>query len=576
MAQVPYSPVPSQTLSEIPTPEMKPAIPAAAFGGEVGQALSKLGTVTEGAGNEIFARAIALQNLQNETDAKEADAKYMIDAGKLHANYSALEGKAAVDAYPKYTADLQKLRIDTRESLPTAMSQKMYDSSSLSTMGRSIFNGAGHAATEQKKYVVNTATANMDLDAKSVEDNPQDPRLFEDKLRRTERNAATVAAAHGFGEAQEKDLLLKATSKLWSQRIIGLSRTDPFTAAKELDDAKTNLTQDDYLKVDNTVRATSRAVGSTQIANEIFNAGKAGPDKAPASFSDMEKEVRAKAKDLNPDDPLLEQHAVSQLHSIYNQQKYAQRQEQGANMETINKALHDGVVDYQTFRANPQLAAAEDALYDSGKKINIPGMINTYNAARDKADNESHFRTLMGQSNNDVLGFLDQNPYEDKHLSQGQMNQIVARQSALKKQVGQDPQVDRAMSWLRQGFGSQMQALGTYSRTKTNTEDYDHLTGTVQDAMSIWAEQHQGKQPTQKEFDEQIAPKVIQQRSEKGWLWNTNKPFYNQDTPDDFAEKVKAHVIAKGGVEPTPEELNRAYVRMQLLKLYPGKAKSSE
>src|SRR6266404_7649341 len=246
MPQVPYSGVPSQTLADIPTPEMNPRVPGAAFGGEVAQAVQGLGKTVSGAGDEIFNRAIALQNLNNETEASEADAKYMIEAGKIHAEYNAKEGKERVDAFPKYQQDLQESRRQIRGSLSSPMAQKMYDRQSLSTMGRSIYNGAGAAATAQRQYVVGTATSQMELDAKSVEDDPKDPTLFKEKLRRTEQNAITVSAAHGFetGGPQEQALQQKARSRLWAQRIIGNSRIDPFGAAKELDENKTELTQE--------------------------------------------------------------------------------------------------------------------------------------------------------------------------------------------------------------------------------------------------------------------------------------------------------------------------------------------
>src|SRR5882762_8557839 len=106
MVQVPYNPVPSQTLADIPAPEMNPRIPSAAFGGEAAQALSGFGKTAEHVGDEIFARAIALQNLNNEAEATEADAKYMQTAGDLHAEFNAKQGKERVDAYPKYKQDL--------------------------------------------------------------------------------------------------------------------------------------------------------------------------------------------------------------------------------------------------------------------------------------------------------------------------------------------------------------------------------------------------------------------------------------------------------------------------------------
>src|SRR5258708_2202373 len=54
---------------------MQPRVPAAAFGGEGAQAVSGLGRTVAGAGDEIFSRAIALQNLQNAAEATEADDK---------------------------------------------------------------------------------------------------------------------------------------------------------------------------------------------------------------------------------------------------------------------------------------------------------------------------------------------------------------------------------------------------------------------------------------------------------------------------------------------------------------------
>src|SRR5258706_6396567 len=163
MPQVPYTGVPSQTLADIPTPEMNPRVPSAAFGGEVAQAVQGLGKTVAGAGDEIFNRAIALQNLQNEAEATEADAKYMIEVGKIHAEYSAKEGNERVQAFPKYRQDMQDIRQNIRGTLSSPMSQKMFDRSSLSTMGRTIFNGAGAAATAQRQYVVGTATSQMEL-----------------------------------------------------------------------------------------------------------------------------------------------------------------------------------------------------------------------------------------------------------------------------------------------------------------------------------------------------------------------------------------------------------------------------
>lgn len=576
MPQVPYQPYPTAQPENRAIPNVSINTPAAAFGANIGQAIETLGHTTEHVGDELFTRAIALQQLKNETEAKEADAQYMIGAGKLHADYSSLQGKAAVDAYPKYAQDLQELRKSIRGGLATDQSQKMYDSQSLSTMGRSIFNGAGHAATEQKQWAIGTAKAQIDLDSKTVEDSPGDDVLFQSKLNRVKENASQLAGLQGFDPEgpQAKDLTLKVTSQLWSQRIIGLSRTAPFEAARVLDDNKTNLTQGDYLKVDNAVRATSRAVGATNIANDVFAGGQETADRPAKSLKEMEAEAEVKAKDQNPDDPILAQHAVQTLRGKYNQEKYAAKQEDFENQQIIAGGIQAGVKDIQQLRANPKLAAAMDAL-PKDKQLAIPGQINRYNAAVDKTTNQDNFMRLKGMSNNDVESFLNTDLTHEK-LSQQDMRGLMEQQRKLKELPNSDPRVSRAVGQIRGALGSQLEALKVYRRTDGNKDDYDHFTGAVQSALDVWQETN-GKPPTYKDVVETIGPQVVRQIAEPGWLWGENKvPFFNQAVPKEFTEKLKSDVVGKGGAEPSPEQIQKAFIRTQFIKLYGKKEKSGE
>lgn len=574
MPQVPYSPIPTEQPSGQGAPTINiPANPDA-FGVNIGQALEGLGKTVEGAGNELFGRAVALQQLSNETEAKQADANYMIKAGELHANYGALQGKDAVDAYPDYAKSLEKLRTDIRGGLSNDMTRKMYDGSSLSTMSRSIFNGAGHAATQNKQWAIGTAKAQIDLDAKTVEDNPADEKLFQDKLARVQEGARQLSGLQGLGQdsPQEQDLTLKATSKLWSQRIVGLSRTDPFTAAKMLDENKTELTTDDYAKVDNTVRAQGRAVGSANIANEVYANGK-GSDTTPAkSLKDMEDEARTKAQKIDPKDPLLANHAVAALHGVYNQDKYAQKQEDWTNSQVVDGAIQSGVKDMQELRANPKIAAAIDAL-PKDKQLAIPGAINRYNAARDKITNENNYVTLNGLSNNDVEGFLNTDLTKEQ-LSQGDMRKLMTKQQTLKEKAGSDPRVNRAITQIRGAMGSQLEALGIFKRTESNKEDYDHFTGALQSALDVWQDANK-KPATYDDVVNKIAPEVLKQRTVPGYLWNSKEPMFKQEVPSDFSKSLKVDVVAKGGVEPTDEQIYKAYLRTQFNTLY-GKKKPSE
>lgn len=574
MPQVPYQNFTTAQPSSTGTPNVNVSTPAAAFGGNVAEAISGLGHSISHVGDELFTRAIALQQLQNETDAKDADSKYMIKAGELHANYSALQGQDAVKAYPQYSKDLEQSRKDIRNGLGNAQAQKMYDSQSLGTMGRSIFNGAGHAATQQRLWSINTAKAQIDLDAKTVEDNPQDDVLFQNKLNRVRQNANQLSDLQGLGQdsPQSKDLTLKASSQLWAQRIVGLSRTAPFEAAKMLDEHKTKLTGPDYQKVDNTVRSTARAVGSVNIANDVYNAGQSTDEKPSKSLKEMETEVEAKAKEQSPDDPILAQHAIAALRGKYNQAKYADKQADWENSQIVESAIINGTTDIQQLRADPKVAAAIDAL-PANKQLAIPGQINRYNSQRDTVTNQESYLRLKGMSNNDVEQFLNTDLTKEK-LNQHDIRTLMEQQRKLKSMPSADPRVSRAINQIKTSLGSQMEALGIYSRTGNNKEDYDHFTGAVQSALDVWQEAH-GKPATYKDVTETIGPQVIQQRAEPGVIWGTNKkPFYNQTVPENFKETVKADVIAKGGVEPTEEQVYRAYIRTQFIKLYGKKEKS--
>jgi hypothetical protein len=75
-----------------------------------------------------------------------------------------------------------------------------------------------------------------------------------------------------------------------------------------------------------------------------------------------------------------------------------------------------------------------------------------------------------------------------------------------------------------------------------------------------------------------IASQLIQQRDVGRSLWHPfgqTQPFFEQAIPDELSKGLKEDVVAKGGVEPSDEQVYRAYVRSQLIKLYGPKGDAS-
>lgn len=271
MPQVPYQPFASEQASSQGAPSISVNAPVAAFGGATGQALSHLGAQLEKSGDELFNRAIAIQQLRDESLAREADADYTERAGLLHAEYNSLQGKSAVEAFPKYMENLRNTREELREGLQGDYARRIYDTSSRSTMGRTIFNGAGHAATSGKKWAVDASTARVAGWKDVALSAPHDDISFKASLDGLREEIETRAAVGGWGPEQTDHAMAEEVSGLWSNRIVGLARTQPWAAKDMLEKNRTKILGQHMEKVDKVVDQHLVTTGSRNISDAVNN-----------------------------------------------------------------------------------------------------------------------------------------------------------------------------------------------------------------------------------------------------------------------------------------------------------------
>ena len=272
MAQVPYSGSPSVEASYSPTPRDNVNPSTAAFGGMTGAALTELGSSFSKDGDELFARAQAMQDLKNHSDAQKATSDYMEQAGKIHADFSALQGKDAVDAYPGYVDNLKKIRTDIGSGLVSPMAQKMYEAESLSVQGRTIFNGAGVAASQNKQYAIGAATARVQSSRNAALVDPTDEKGFQEHVAATVTNTQAQWQLKGADQETIDNATHKAVSDLWYDRITGLANgSQPFTALKMLTSATKDgkINGEDIGKLTSIVRDATHTVGARNVANEV-------------------------------------------------------------------------------------------------------------------------------------------------------------------------------------------------------------------------------------------------------------------------------------------------------------------
>lgn len=271
MPQVPYTGVPSVAPGGVPLSRYHADVSAETFGGNVGAALSSLGGQLQRSGNELFERGVAMQELYNRSEAQDADAQFMEKAGLLHAEYSSLQGKNKVDAYPKYIQDLKDLQEGIAKGMSNDSSRRLFDGASKGTLGRSIFSGAGEAAVANKQYAMGASQARVSAIGNNTLSFPEDERSFQAGLASTEREVRNQAALAGLSPEATEEAVSLQKSKLYGERIKGLAKQQPLAAGRMLDEGVKSGTirGEDIGKLTNIVQQQRNTVGARMISQKV-------------------------------------------------------------------------------------------------------------------------------------------------------------------------------------------------------------------------------------------------------------------------------------------------------------------
>jgi hypothetical protein len=575
MPQVP-APVPTVSVADTPLPKVSVNSPEAAFGGATAAAITNLGHVVEGAGNELFNRAIALQNINNEAEAKEADTKYMIESGKLHAEYNALQGDEAVKAYPKYQEALEKTRTDIRGSISNPAAAKLYDSSSKSTMGRNIFNGAGVAASAQRQYVSQASTARVQSLMDQTIQSP-DEKTFRSSLQSVETEIrGTQAQLAGWSPEKTEEEVARAKSQLITNRVQGMARVDPWGAKEFLEKSRGGLIATDVNKADQYVQIATHGAGAKLISAEVNEDLKSDPLGAGKTLQERIDEGVEKAKKLAPDDPLMADYARQRIISDWNLSRSVKKDFDLNNKNTISKALM-GQYDPQgklpttveELTAHPEARAAWEQMdaKDQRSYLNVLSK----NAKGDQSwTNESLRRNLQlkGLAQADPKAFMEIDVLNENLPNSAKLS-LVNQQLALKNKAESDPRVTHAMQVLR----PMTQAAGL-DPTRDKDQFYQFV-GSLQDAMDQYQKDNK-KLPNADEINK-IGARLLQQQPGSGYFGTSlgAEPLYRISVPEKEATRIKSDPFWVGrGVTPTDSDVQRIYAREQYQKLYGGAKKT--
>lgn len=271
-SQVPYTGVPNVQPSFDATPSMSSNLPVDAFGAGVANAVGHLGKAVEGAGNEIYARAIAMQQLNEQANAANAVAEFTTAMGEKYAAYTSLSGKAAVDGYKPYIDDLNATREAIGQKLSSPYAQKAYLQESRSIQARSVFSAAAHSGREGKNYAIGSTQSLIDARSNAAALAPQDEDSYVAAIKQNALDAKHLGELKGWDQQTVDNYTQLMNSKMTMGRIQGLAKSDVVSAQKLLDAATKagNITGEDLGRAQTYIRSQRLSVASRQEASRMM------------------------------------------------------------------------------------------------------------------------------------------------------------------------------------------------------------------------------------------------------------------------------------------------------------------
>lgn len=139
---VPYSGTLDVTPQVDPLSPVHVDTPIAAFGGAVAGAITHMGEVSEGAGKELFARAYAMQEMDEHNKADAASADVFTKQTLRYLELSDLPPGDQKAALPQYMRDLAKMREDGAAGLNSPWAKQAYLDQTRRNESMMIWHGA--------------------------------------------------------------------------------------------------------------------------------------------------------------------------------------------------------------------------------------------------------------------------------------------------------------------------------------------------------------------------------------------------------------------------------------------------
>jgi hypothetical protein len=575
---VPYQPVPDVAPRDIPTPSVHVQPVADAFGLGIAKAGEQLGRTTEQVGNELFSRAIALQQLQNETSAIEGATRASQAMSEKQAKFDeATRGNAGPEQLKQHIQDLAQTRAAIRATMPNDMVRRMYDSHTFSFFDRNVFAATRHSADETRKYHQEARDAN---DVQWRDTAAKDPSALPEATRAIAANHEVTSSIDGDSDEVKAVKLKNKVSQLYHDAVAGMAVDKPFEAKKLLDDTKGFFTAKDFESANKIATQSMYSKGAMQVALDVVHKPVDGKfEHTKDEYIDLGDK---QAEKLMPGDPLMQEYTRRAVTAEYNRLQGVVKEANYANHNTIQRAINGdfGVAPTTTAellamgKSHPEIVAAwhnMDAIEQRPYIRQLGENASVGNREREayERSDEGMFEKarLRGMAITNPDAFIKENITDSKLTNRTRGELLVDQKKALaKSEADVHGDATRIQGDFKQMFGAEMESLGLYRRDPNKPAAYDHMMGAIRDAVEIYR-QTNGKPLTNPKEIRELGQKLLYQEHtpRRFWFDKVDEPvFMGKNVTEEFRKAYSAAVEKATGQIPSNESIYRAYVQYQL------------
>jgi GH24 family phage-related lysozyme (muramidase) len=283
MPQVPYSPIPEVEPISRGTPTASVATPPAAFGANVGEAIQGLGKAAEGVGNELFVRAVALQQVHNEAEKDNLVSASIRASGDLDNKFRLLAGSDPQDKLQDHIKALS----DSREGFSSAASnpvvKKGFDSDTMRRYSYDVINAGNYAATELKKFSRQSLIASEDAKIDKMVADPYNVQLREETIKGLIDTQGSQNREDGLRGPLADERMYKRIGGAIAKVSGALANTDPDAAEDLVTAYKGKVPESIYAPALEAVRKKGIDVRAT-MAGQIIGSDQGAIANVPGSF----------------------------------------------------------------------------------------------------------------------------------------------------------------------------------------------------------------------------------------------------------------------------------------------------